>query len=124
MRRFGNKYHAKKVVFDGITFDSKKEGLRYLKLKDMEQSGEITNLERQVRFEIVPGVYQEEEIQLKTKTKIIKKCIQRPVTYIADFVYKIGDKTVVEDTKGFRTKEYELKKKLMLALLNIKITEV
>lgn len=61
---------------------------------------------------------------MKTKTKIKKKLVQRSTTYVADFVYLQDGKTIVEDTKGFRTKEYELKKKMMRAFLGIEIKEI
>lgn len=66
-----------------------------------------------------------EEKQLKTKVKMVQRCAQRAVHYIADFVYKDKEgNEVVEDTKGMRTKEYLLKKKMMRALLGIQIKEV
>lgn len=119
-----NKYGAKKVVFDGITFDSKKEGLYYLKLKDMERCGEIHNLRLQVPFELLPAIYRDEIIHLKTKDKTEKRCIQRAVNYVADFVYEKDGVQFVVDTKGLRLPDYILKKKMMLALRNIDIIEV
>jgi len=118
-----NKYGAKKVVFDGITFDSKKEGLYYLKLKDMERHGEISNLRMQVPYELLPAIYKDEVVHLKTKDKIVKKCIQRAVNYIADFVYTKDGKEYIIDTKGMRLPDYILKKKMMLALLGLDIIE-
>ena len=123
MWRGGNKYHAKKVEFDGIKFDSKKEGLRYLKLKSLEEEGKISNLRRQVKYELLPAIYQEKTIKLKTKEKIKRTCIQRAVNYMADFVYEFDGKTIVEDCKGLKTKEYLLKKKMMLSILGIEILE-
>ena len=77
-----------------------------------------------VPFELIPAIYKDEIVQLKTKVKIKKKCVQRATTYVADFVYLQDGKTIVEDTKGFRTKEYELKKKMMRAFLGIEIKEI
>lgn len=124
--RFGNrnKYGAKKMTIGGKTFDSKKEGLYYLKLREMELRGEIKNLRRQVPFELLPAVYREEVVHLKTKDKVVRRCVQKAVTYIADFVYTKNGEEVIVDTKGFRTKDYILKKKMMLALLGLTITEV
>lgn len=119
-----NKYHAKKVEFYGITFDSKKEGLYYLKLKDMERRGEITDLRLQVPYELLPAIYRDEVVHLKTKDKVIKKLIQRAVTYVADFVYVQDGKEVVIDAKGMRLPDYILKKKMMLALKGIEVIEV
>ena len=120
-----NKYHAKKVTICGIDFDSKKEGMRYLLLKDMERSGEISDLQLQVSFELLPVIYRDEVVHLKTKDKVERRLVQRAVHYVADFVYtdKEGVRHV-EDTKGLRLPDYILKKKMMLALLGIEITEI
>ena len=106
------KYHAKKTELDGITFDSKKEANRYAELKLLERSGAIHNLRRQVRYELIPA------------QKKDGKTIERACHYIADFVYEENGKTVVEDVKGFRTKEYVLKRKLMLRVHGIEVREV
>jgi len=120
-----NKYHARKVTICGIDFDSKKEGMRYLLLKDMERTGEISNLRLQVPFELLPAIYRDEVVHLKTKDKIERRLVQRAVTYVADFVYTDKDgKEHVEDTKGLRLPEYILKKKMMLALKGIEIIEI
>lgn len=121
-----NKYGNKKVVIDDITFASRKEAKYYMYLKQREADGEISDLRLQVPYELVPAIWAEEVKQLKTKTKIVRKCIQKAVHYVADFVYTdraTGDEVVV-DTKGFRTKEYILKRKMMLAFKGISITEV
>lgn len=106
------KYHAKKTELDGITFDSKKEANRYAELKLLERSGAIHNLQRQVRYELIPA------------QKKDGKTIERACHYIADFVYEENGKTVVEDVKGYRTKEYVLKRKLMLQVHGIEVREV
>lgn len=108
------KYHNKKVVIDGMVFDSKKEAERYSELKLMERAGLIEDLRRQVKFELIPA--QREGGKLK----------ERAASYVADFVYrdKATDKTVVEDTKGMRTRDYILKRKLMLYRYKIGIKEV
>lgn len=119
------KYKNKKVTFDGLEFDSKKEMYRYIRLKSMQEEGLISDLRMQVPYEIIPAVYEEEKVQLKTKVKTVTKCVQRAAYYLADFVYKDKDgNEIVLDTKGFRTKEYLLKKKMMRAFLGITITEV
>lgn len=114
-----SKYHAKKTEVDGIVFDSKKEAQRYNQLKVMEKFGLICNLKRQCKYELIPAQY------------IDGKCVERAVTYVADFEYevlkdpKIPTGThIVEDVKGMRTKDYIIKRKLMLHLQGIRITEV
>ena len=118
------KYHNKRVEYEGIVFDSLKEKRRYCQLQLLEKQGMISNLRLQVPFELIPAIYEDEIVQLKTKTKVKKKLIQRATIYVADFVYETMGKTIVEDTKGFRTKEYELKKKMMRAFLGIEIKEI
>jgi len=119
-----NKYHAKKVEFDGIIFDSKKEGMHYLKLKDMQNRGEIENLRLQVPFELLPAIYKDEIVHLKTKDKIVKKLVQRAVNYVADFVYEKDGVQYVIDAKGMRLSDYILKKKMMRSLLGIDVIEI
>jgi hypothetical protein len=122
-----SKYHSKKVKLKGETFDSKKEMNRWCELKLLERAGKIADLQRQVKFELLPAQYR----TVATKTGQKKKCIERAVSYIADFVYKEqlvqdGDfcVTVVEDTKGFRTADYIIKRKLLLYMHDIRIREV
>ena len=102
-----NKYNAKKVVIDGIPFDSTGEGNRYQELKLQESCGLVTDIETQPRFDInVNGKY--------------------IAFYEADFRYKKNGKTVVEDFKSPVTKKnpvYRLKKKLVEAIYNIFILE-
>lgn len=120
-----SKYGNKKVTYDGITFDSKKEMYRYIQLKSMQEEGLISDLRLQVPYELIPAIYEDEIVTLKTKTKVVKRCVQKAVKYVADFVYKdhYGYEVVV-DAKGLRTKEYLLKKKMMRAFLGITIKEV
>ena len=118
------KYRNKRVEYEGIVFDSLKEKRRYCQLQILEKNGIISDLRLQVPFELIPAIYEDEIVQLKTKVKIKKKCVQRATTYVADFVYMQDGKMIVEDTKGFRTKEYELKKKMMRAFLGIEIKEI
>ena len=113
-----SKYGARKTVVDGITFDSKKEATRYRELKLLEDAGEIEKLQLQVPFELVPALY-EQTTERYTKgpkkgERKKGKCIERAVTYYADFVYYdlVNDTWVAEDVKGMRTKEYIIKRKL------------
>jgi len=105
-----NKYHAKKVGGHA----SKKEHNRAGQLKLMQIAGEISDLREQVSFDLIPA-----------QRDKAGNLIERGCRYIADFVYKtkVGD-TVVEDTKGVRTKEYIIKRKLMLSVHGIRIKEI
>jgi len=128
-----SKYHNKICYADGHKFDSLKERDYYFFLKQKQEEGVISNLQMQVKFEVIPGVYEEyEEVKhLKTKDKIVtkKRTVQKPTYYIADFVYidtKTGLKEVV-DVKSEATKKkeaYRLKKKMMLAYKGITVIEV
>lgn len=126
MNKKYKKYNNKSLSYNGETFDSKKEFNRWQELLLLQSAGYIKNIERQVHFELIPNQYMQVEKTLKSgKTKIENKLIERKCEYIADFVYE--DKNgnlVVEDTKGFRTKEYIIKRKLMLFIHKIKIQEL
>ena len=119
------KYHNKKVTYQGIEFDSKKEMYRYIRLKSMLDEGQISDLRLQVPLELIPAIYEDEIVKLKTKTKVVKRCVQKAVKYVADFVYKDKDgNMVVEDVKGssdILTPEFKLKKKLMRYVHGIQI---
>lgn len=120
------KYGNRKVEKDGILFDSRKEAAYYLHLKTLLIAGEIEDLRMQVPYELLPAIYETQTVHLKTKDKTVEKCVQKAVHYVADFVYKdvaTGEEKIV-DTKGFRTKDYILKKKMMRALRGIAIVEV
>ena len=109
-----NKYRNQKVTIDGITFDSLKEGGRYRVLKLLVKAKEIKDLELQKKFELQPAY-----------TNANGKHI-RAINYLADFYYydnKLGC-YVVEDVKGFRTKEYLLKKKIFEYKYNAIIKEL
>ena len=123
-----SKYRAKKVVVDGITFDSMKEARRYAELKLLERAGKIKDLKLQVPFELLPAQYEATgEVYTRGKNKGLPKqgkCIEKAVIYRADFVYHEDGKLVVEDTKGFKTTDYIIKRKLMLHVHGIQIREV
>lgn len=108
-----SKYNSKKTIVDGRKFDSKKEARRYQELLLLEKAGEIKNLSRQVKFVLIPSQRDE-----------TGKVVERECSYKADFTYEEGIKTVVEDVKGYRTKEYIIKRKLMLYQYGIRIREV
>jgi hypothetical protein len=123
-----SKYGNKKVVSGNDTFDSKKEFKRYNELVFMQQKGMISNLQKQVKFELIPAMYEEVEVALKTKTKIVKKSIQMSINYVADFVYDdTNGNRVVEDVKAskiFQDGVYKIKKKLMRYIHGIEIKEI
>ena len=110
------KYRNRKTVVDGESFDSRKEANRYCELQLMRRAGEISELRRQVVFTLIPAQY------------VAGKCAERPVKYVADFVYVDNStgRTVVEDVKSdaTRTPEYIIKRKLMLYRYEIQIKEV
>lgn len=105
-----SKYHARKTVVDGITFDSRREADRYLILKGMEEDGTIEDLRRQVRYELIPAFD-------------VDGRHYRPVSYVADFVYRQDGREVVEDVKGMRTDAYRIKSKLFARRYGMSIKE-
>ena len=121
-----NKFHSKKITAYGITFDSKKEYRRYCELLLLERAGAIQSLELQKVFELIPAQYETFERYGKkgNKLKDGKRCIEQACVYKADFVYIENGKTIVEDTKGFKTKDYIIKRKLMLYVHGIRIKEI
>lgn len=122
-----NKYYNKKTyTSDGIKHDSQKEATRWAELNLLQRAGEISNLQRQVEFELIPNQYEVVERVSKTgkPLKPETKLIERKVSYIADFVYtdKNGNR-VVEDTKSeiTQTPVFVVKRKLMLFVYGIKV---
>ena len=130
----GNKFGAKKIKdpATGYEFDSKKEFYRWCELRLLERAGKISDLQCQVKFELIPS-------QRKDSTEVYKagpqkglpkpgEVIEKPCTYIADFVYIENGKKIVEDTKGYRKgAAYDLfviKRKLMLWIHGIKVKEI
>lgn len=104
-----SKYGAKKATaLDGRVFPSKRECARYEELLLLQRMGQIEQLECQVRYELIP-----------------KQKGERAVTYTADFRYlDKGGKVHVEDTKGFRTQQYVIRRKLMLWIHGVRIEEL
>ena len=107
-----------------MTFDSKKELARWLVLKGAENNGVISDLKRQVKYELVPGIKERYIEHLKTKDKIKERIVQMPISYKCDFQYVKDGKVVVEDVKPspfMIPKDYILKEKLMLFVYGIRI---
>ena len=124
-----NKFGAKKTKdpATGIEFDSKAEFNRWCELRLLERGGKISGLKRQVEFELIPT-------QRETNTEVYKAgpqkglpkpgaVIEKPCKYVADFTYYQNGKYIVEDAKGCKTEAYKIKKKLMLYVHGIRITE-
>ena len=117
-----SKYGNRKVVRDGIKFDSEREAARFGELKVLRATGKIRDLRLQMNFTLVEGY------------KTIEGKRIKPMVYRADFVYERATEpdcngTVhwlqeVEDAKGTKTKDYLLKKKLMQDKYGITIREV
>ena len=124
-----SKYGNRKCQYNGIEFDSKHEMERYKDLYLLQKAGEIKNLRTQVAFMLIPE-------QRETSHELYKagphkgekkpgKLLERKCEYVADFVYITKDGNyVVEDAKGVRTKEYMIKRKLMLYMHHIRVVEV
>lgn len=92
-------------------YASKKEARRAWDLKLLERAGTIANLRFQVRYILIPAQYED------------GRCVEHACIYIADFVYDEGGKTVVEDAKGLPTRDYIVKRKLMLFVHKIRVRE-
>lgn len=110
MTKYGNNV----IQTEDGKFDSQREYTRWCELKLLQRAGEISDLQRQVKFELIPTQYD----------PVTKKVVERNCVYIADFVYTENGKTVVEDAKGMRTKEYTIKRKLLLKERGLRIKEV
>ena len=109
-----SKYRSIQTEIDGIKFASRHEASRYAELKLLEKAGLISGLQLQRVYTLI-GAQKDKD----------GKLLERPVKYIADFVYTDSDgKTVVEDAKGIRTDVYKIKRKLMLSIYGIRIHEV
>ena len=112
-----NKYGNRKVQIDGRVFDSKREASRYCELKMLEKCHKIKDLQMQVPFELVPPIYEKTGEFFKKGVKAGQpklKLVERGVKYVADFVYfdVSAERWIAEDSKGMRTKEYIVKRKL------------
>ena len=136
-RRNNTKLNNRTVCIDGIEFQSAKEGTRYSELKLLQKAGQISDLEMQKVYELIPAQYKTVETgefykrgEKKGQPKTKQICLEQSVVYKADFVYKENGKLVVEDVKGFRDPasatyaKFVLKRKMMLYFHGIKIKEV
>jgi hypothetical protein len=105
------KYANQPVTIDGIEFDSKAEARYWGLLKIRLKAGEISNLRRQVAYELAPAV-------------VIGGRKRPPLRYIADFVWEEGGKTVTADVKGAEPQAYRIKRHLMKSVHGIDILEI
>lgn len=120
-----NKYNARAIEYDGMKFDSQREVLRYKELSFMCSDGIIKDLKRQVKYLLIP--LQREPATIGPRGGVRPgKLLESECSYIADFQYTIAEtgEVVVEDTKGFKTKDYIIKRKLMLFVYGIQIKEI
>ena len=118
--KFGNR----KVHVGGETFDSEFEYKRWRELCILQAAGQITDLQRQVKFVLIPQ--QREPDTIGPRGGVHQgKVIEQECAYVADFVYRDDTgETVVEDAKGFRTDDYVIKRKLMLWVHGIRVQEI
>lgn len=105
------KYANRRVEIDGQTFDSKAEARYWGHLQLRLKAGEISDLRRQVAYELAPAV-------------VIGGRKRPPLRYIADFVWEEGGKTVVADVKGAVPAAYRIKRHLMKAVHGVDILEI
>ena len=121
-------YNIKTKTSDGNIFDSYKEARRWEQLRLLEKAGKIRELTRQVAYELIPAQYEPYERYSKKGVRLKDgvRLIERRVEYVADFVYTDAEtgENIVEDTKGVRTKDYIIKRKLMYAVHGIKVHEI
>ena len=121
-----NKYKSIKTLVNGIEFDSRKEARRYQELLLLQRAGVIRDLKMQVKYVLIPAQYETYERYGKKgqRLKDGKRALEKECSYIADFVYEENGIEVVEDTKGIKTKDYIVKRKLMLYVHGIRVKEV
>ena len=114
-----NKFNTRKIKKNGVVFDSRAEMRRWCELQKKEKAGEITNLRRQVKFVLIPSQ------QKRFGDELV---YERECSYVADFVYEEGGRTVVEDvkgnTKGIAYQYFVIKRKLMLERYGIAVKEI
>ena len=128
------KYGNRKTTIGGKEFDSKKEARRYQELQLLQRSGQIQNLQTQVKYVLIPAqreasfeVYKSGPNKGRRKPG---KVVEHECSYVADFVYTQDGETVVEDVKGYRDPssaayaKFVIKRKLMLERYGIQIREV
>lgn len=127
MKYQSKNYNVKTRTSDGLVFDSLKEARRWEELLLLQKANKISDLQRQVVFELLPNQYETYERYSKRGLRLEDgvKLVERKVDYIADFTYRDENgKLVVEDVKGMKLPEYKIKRKLLYSVHGIKITEI
>ena len=123
---YNGHFRPKPIDTEHGHFDSTSEYQRYLLLLDMERNGAITDLKRQVTFELLPQQTKVVRKQLKTKVKEVVKVVERPMRYTCDFTYLDSEGNyIVEDHKASKYNIDEcmrIKKKLLYYFHNIELT--
>lgn len=115
-----NKFNAEKVTFRGMTFDSRKELKRFLYLQFQEKKGVISQLRRQVKFQIIPPMYVSRTFVRAKTTEVRYVLVDRAAYYTCDFLYRENGKIIIEDVKSAETaklKDYVLRRKLMIRII-------
>lgn len=133
-----SKYGNHKIKTEEGVYDSQLELARHTFLLNRQKEGQICDLKRQVRYLLIPDLYEPKIVHLKTKDKVVANLIERKCEYVADFTYIRNGKLVVEDCKGeesyttkdgkkkkkrfsSQTQDFRIKKKLMYWVLRIKV---
>ena len=110
----GKKYGNHEVTYRGLQFDSELERDRWIFLTSAQEAGKISGLRRQVRFELLPRQLGHKTKTTRSgKTRQVLTVLEFGVDYIADFLYYKEGELVIEDTKGHKTRDYVIKRKLM-----------
>lgn len=120
MAQKNNKFNAEKVTFRGMIFDSRKELKRFMYLQFLEKKGVISQLRRQVSFQIIPPLYSTRTIVHSKTTEIKYSLVDRAAYYTCDFLYRENGKIIIEDVKSAETarlKDYILRRKLMIRII-------
>jgi hypothetical protein len=108
--RQGRKFGNKKTVVDGHTFDSKREAARWCELRLLQRAGRISELQRQVVYELAPGV----------KFEGAKRA-QPALRLVVDFQYREAGRLVLEDIKGVVTTAFTIKRHLLKARIGLDV---
>ena len=114
---YNGRFKAHPIETEYGHFDSKSEYERYLLLLDMERNGLITDLKRQVTYELLPQQTKVVRKALKTKVKEVVKVAEQDMKYTCDFTYYDKDgEFIAEEHKGSKWNVDEavrIKKKLL-----------